>query len=156
MEESESISTAINAIFTRFDPLPGIVYYDNACNLAKSISLRFPWMFKESTFVCDRFHYTGHKCSGLFDPDTQQKCDGVPTSGAEAINKQWRTSRKHIRFSSADNLIPFLHVRMFFLNIRAHLRDASNGADVENKDIISFAEKIMPCKCARCESLADS
>lgn len=107
-------------------------------------------MFERTLYVCDRFHYAGHKWSGLFDSDTHKKCEKVPTSGAQAINMQWRTSRKHIRFLSAEYLVPFLYFRMLFLNIRAHLRHTSKGADVENKDVISFADKFILCSCDRC------
>lgn len=108
MDESESISTDINSIFTRFDPLSRIVYYNNACNIAHSTALRFPWMFDEALFVYDHFHYEGYKCSAEFDPDMHKMCDNMPTSGSEAINKQWRSSRKRIRFLSADNIVPFV------------------------------------------------
>lgn len=152
MDESESIATAItaiNSVSTRFSPLPSIVYYENAFNLVKSVALRFRWMFSDTTFVCDRLHYA-------FDPDTHPCCDNIPTSGAEAINKQWGTSRKHIRFLSADNIVPFLYVRMLFLNIRAHLRHKTKGVDVENQDVIQFADDLLACTCERCSLLNKS
>lgn len=96
------------------------------------------------SFVTD-FITLGHEFSGLFDPDKHKKCDGVLTSGAEAINKQWRTSREHIRFFSAIHLwqddvsqnpsppAPFVE-----------------EMDVENKDVLVFANKFVPCTCLRC------
>lgn len=116
MDEAESLSTAINALFTRFHLLSRIVFYENACNLAKSIGLRFRWMVQDTLFVSNRFHYTGHRCSSLFDPDVYERCDKVPTSGAESLNRQCKSSRTHIRCLSAENLAPFVSVRMFFLN----------------------------------------
>lgn len=98
MDESESISTAINSIAARFSPLPRIVYYDNACNLTKSVALRFRWMFSETTFVCDRFHYAGHKCPGLFDPDTHNRCDKIPKSGAERHASTYDSLKRTISF----------------------------------------------------------
>lgn len=38
MDESEIISSAIPNLFTRFNTFPRVVFYNNACNLAKSIS----------------------------------------------------------------------------------------------------------------------
>lgn len=37
MDRSESVSCAITNLFTRFHPLPKVVFYDNACNMTKSI-----------------------------------------------------------------------------------------------------------------------
>lgn len=156
MDEAESLSTAINALFTRFNPLPQTVFYDNACNLTKSVGLRFRWMFEDTLFVCDRFHYTGHRCSSLFDPDIYESCDKVPTSGAEALNRQWKPSRTHIRFLSADNLVPFVYVRMFFLNLRAKMRERCKGVDVENRDLYGLAHELIPCKCHRCQAELDA
>lgn len=107
-------------------------------------------MFRESLFVCDRFHYTGHKCSAFFDPDVHRSCENVSTTGAEAINKQWRTLRKHIRFLSAENIVPFPYVRMLYINIRAHLPDQMGASDVGNERIVSFANRFEPCQCERC------
>lgn len=72
MDESESIYMAVKELFTRFDPPPRIVFYDNACNLALSVALRLSRIFEYCTFLCDRFHYTGYRCSGVFDPETQK------------------------------------------------------------------------------------
>lgn len=118
MEESESIETAISALITRFPVLPRVCFYDNACNMSSSIGLRFKWMFERTTFVCDRFYYLSHRCSSLYDPDSFKECDEIPTSGAESLNKQWCASRTHIRYLGKDN------VRMFFMNMRAHVRSA--------------------------------
>ena len=42
MDECESVSTAMSVLLSRFKNLPQATYYDNGCNLAKSVLLRFP------------------------------------------------------------------------------------------------------------------
>lgn len=138
MDESESISTAISSLITRFSPLPHVVFYDNACNMAKSMSLRFQWMFHETALLCNRFHYGGHKCSSHFDPDAFRLADNIQKSGAEALNKQWKASRTHVRYLSPETIVTFLFLHMMFLNLRALLRDDGKSDDVSEKDFYAF------------------
>lgn len=132
--------------------LPPITFYDNACNLTKSVNLRVHWVKEKTLFLCDRFHYRTHKCSSIFDPDVYRQCDNLSTSGAESLNRQFSASRRHVRFLAGENLVPFIYVRSLFLNIRAHLRDKYQQADVEDSDLISFANTKMPCGCSRCQA----
>lgn len=150
MAESESISTALSTLLTRFSILPDVTFYDNGCNFARSVRLRLPWVLNETTVLMDRFHYRSHRCCSLFDPDTFQFCDTLLTSGAEALNRRLAASRTHIRYLSGENLIPFLYVRTLFLNLRARLRQDSNKDDIEDSDIQLYFNEIVPCTCARC------
>lgn len=152
MSSNESVCTALTAVLSRFDVLPSIAFYDNACNLTASTRLRLPWVKNHNLFLCDRFHYRTHKCSSLFDPDVYPQCDELSTSGAESFNRQFAASRKHVRFLAGENLVPHVYVRALFLNIRAHLRDKNRQSDVEGSDLIEFANERMPCRCSRCSA----
>lgn len=72
-------------------------------------------------------------------------------AGAESLNRQFAASRRHVRFLAGDNLVAFIYVRSLFLNIRAHLRDHHQQADVEDSDLIAFASARIPCRCKRCK-----
>ena len=96
MRHSESISTALTALLTRFPSLPRVVFYDNSCNFARSVRLRLPSFFETTDVLSDRFHYKGHRCCSLFDPDSYPHCDELMTSGAEALNARLSASRSHI------------------------------------------------------------
>lgn len=69
-------------------------------------------------------------------------CDNITTSEFEAISRHWKNIRTHIRFLSKQILMPFLYVRMFFLNIRAHLKDAC-PTTVEDREVYSFINKTV-------------
>lgn len=152
MSESESLGTATNALVTRLDLLPEITFYDNGCSISHSISLRFPWITDCTTIPCDRSHYTSHKCSVVFDPDSYPLCDSLKASGAEAINRAWSVSRSHIRFLEGENLIPFLYARAFLINARAHIRDRSKSVDVEDQNLIEHVNRLLPCERSWCKS----
>ncbi len=124
--------------------------YDNACNLSKSIILRTPWVLSETRLCCDRFHYRSHTCPSVFDPDSFRTLDEHRTSGAEATNARWATSRSHIRFLDGSNLIPFIIAKSIFINLRAHCKEKLNVWDVEDTDIAEFGRRVLPWKCIRC------
>jgi len=121
MMECEGVSTAMSALLSRFKRLPRVCYYDNACNMAKSIILRVPWVNDDCLVVCDRFHYRGHKCNSIYDPNSYYRCTPHATSGAEAVNHLWNFSKAHLRFLRPDNMMLFLAIRAVFLNVRASL-----------------------------------
>ncbi len=150
MDSSESLSTAFSILISRFDKLPRTVYYDNACNLSKSIILRAPWVLKETRLCCDRFHYKSHACPSVFDPDSYKSLDRHRTSSAEAVNSTWATSRNHIRFLDGTNLMPFIIAKSVFINLRAMFREAKNVCDVEDGSLFEFGNSILKCQCRRC------
>jgi len=151
MESCEGVSTALSVMLSRFAKLPRVIYYDNACNLAKSVILRFPWLNSCTRIVSDRFHYKGHICCSVTDPDSYPTHDSHSTSGAESLNRLWNSSKSHSRFLSSENLMPFLCVRAAFLNIRSLYRQITKRRDTEDVDISNFARTQMPCSCSRCQ-----
>lgn len=135
------------------DPLPRITFYNNnACNLAQTVALRSPWIFDQTTFVCDGLHYASHKCSSLFDPDSFYLCGNMPTSGAEAINRKWKVGRTHITILSKKNLMLFLYARLFFLNIRNFIRERFPTTDVEDTKDYECINEIVIFDFRRCEN----
>ena len=98
MEECEGVSTALSVLLSRFKKLPRVCYYDNGCNLLKSIVLRVPWVNDECLIASDLFHYRTHKCNVVTDPDSYNLCRRHKTSAAESINQQWNFSKSHIGF----------------------------------------------------------
>ena len=89
MLEMESVSTALSSLLSRFKHLPRICYYDNACNMLKSVILRVPWVNNKRFIFCDRFYYKSHTCSSVCDPDSSISCSEHATSGAESVNNLW-------------------------------------------------------------------
>jgi len=146
----EGVSTALSVVLSRFRVIPRVVYYDNGCNFSKSVILRFPWLHSATRVVCDRFHYRGHVCSSVHDPDSYPSHDHHSTSGAESLNRLWNSSKSHSRFLNPDNLVPFLCARAAFINLKARLRETTGKADTEDLDIWRFGREQLPCECNRC------
>lgn len=86
MMQTEGVSTELSALLSRFEPLPSVFYYDNACKMAKSIVIRVPWLNNKCLVVCDRFHYKGHVCNSSCDLSSYRSCNNHGTSVAESIN----------------------------------------------------------------------
>ena len=122
MRECECKCTALSVPLTRFQNLPRVFYYDNACNMFQSITLRFPWVYNETVVVCDRYQYHSHTCNSICDPDSYMCCEERSTSAAESINYLWNFSKSHLRFLRPDNLMQFLALRSIFLNVRSYIR----------------------------------
>lgn len=60
MDECEGVSTALNVLLSRFLWLPRTLYYNNGCNLLKSIILMVHWVNDECLILSDRFYYRTH------------------------------------------------------------------------------------------------
>lgn len=122
MRECEGFSTASSVLLSGIKVIPRIRYYDNACNMSLSITLRWPWIYDDCIVVCDRFHYQEHTCNSVHDPSSRLACTHHATSGAESMNHLWNFSKSHWRLLMLDNLVPFLALRSISLNVRARIR----------------------------------
>jgi len=152
MDACEGVSTALSAILSRFKTLPRFVFYDNGCNLSKSVTIRFPWIPDKTRFMCDRFHYKGHICNSVHDPDSYPSSDKFSTSGAESLNKLWANSKNSVRFLNPENLMPFLIARASIINLKSHYREKYKKADMEDSELSKFSREKVPCTCRRCVS----
>ena len=111
MTKTEGISTALSILIARFRDWSRVCYYDNGRNMARSIVLRVPWINNDCRIVCDRFHYAGHMCNTICDPDSYLSSREHAASGAEPINLLWTLSKSHLKFLRPDNLIPLITAR---------------------------------------------
>lgn len=154
MTETEGTSTALSVLLSRFEYLPRVCYYDDGCNMARSIILRVPWVNNTCIVACDRFHYKGHKCNTICDPESYLSCGHHATSSAESVNQLWTFSKSHLRFLRPDNLMPFLAVRSVFINIKACVREKTGKSDISSLEFRSFVRAKWKCSCRRCSILS--
>ena len=133
MLECEGITTSLSVFLFRFRVLPRVTYYDNACNMLKSIVQRAPWVNDDTLIVCDRFHDKSQGCSSVCDPDSYKSCLDHGSSSVESINHLWSLSKSHLRYLHSDNLMPFLTARAVFLNVRARCGEHVKKMDVDKK-----------------------
>lgn len=149
MMEMEVVSKALSVLLSRFAPLPRVCYYDNACNMAKSIVLHVPWVNDKCLVVCDRFHYKGHTRNSICDPSSYTSCNEHGTSAAESINYFWNFSKTHLRHMNPDNVMPFLAARAVMLNVRAFTRKSTGKSDINPKMFQEYVANSFACICSR-------
>ena len=83
MDEYESVETAFRVLYERFPTPPGIVIYDNACNLSVFCQKREPLYFSGTRFFIDRTHWKGHVgCHAGYCMDAYPK--SMPVMGGTA------------------------------------------------------------------------
>ena len=133
LTKTEGVSTALSIHLLRFVNLPRVCYFDNCCNMARSIVLRVPLVNNICRLLSDRYHYTGHTCNSICDPESYLSSSERTTSRAESINQLCTFSKSHLRFLSPEKLIPSLTARFVFLNVRRCTREDTEKSDITAK-----------------------
>ncbi|EJD40800.1 hypothetical protein AURDEDRAFT_69785 [Auricularia subglabra TFB-10046 SS5] len=111
--DGEGRNDAFAGLYTRWRTAPRVVIYDFACTLGPYCMLREAEFFKNTVFIIDKFHASGHKaCSPacfasnyVFDPDIQ----GVNTSAAEFGNSGLKRIRLPVRYMTQRHSIVYIH-----------------------------------------------
>jgi hypothetical protein len=128
MQEYESVHTAFELIVERFQAPPGMIIYDNACNLYRYGMMRCPGLFSQIRMMIDRFHSPGHvSCppSFMFQqyPDDvnvmlgRLTYDDLNTQAVEQTNGRLRKFQQSLGFMTQENYISFVRVISSLLNI---------------------------------------
>ena len=154
MVRAESTALALTSVLTNFGIPPRVVYYDNGCNLVKSILTRAPWLLHVSKFVVDRFHFKSHTCSEIFDPDAYHLMDTDVTTTAESINARLEKTVPYLRYVSGENFIPYLNIRFALLNIATRYRKMHQIEDLEDEDLWKYFKEVVECECWSCSTIS--
>lgn len=128
MQEYESVHTAFEMIVERFEIPPGMIIYDNACNLYRYGMMRCPAIFSQIRFMIDNFHSTGHiMCQPSFRfrhfPDDVAYMLGhingrqLNTQAVEQTNSKLRRFQNALGFMTQENYISFIRVISCLLNL---------------------------------------
>ena len=149
MLEMEGVSTSLSSLLSRFKHLPRVCYYDNVCNMLKSVILNVPWVNNKCLIVCDRFHYKSHTCSSVCDPDSYISCSEQATSRAESVNHLWAFSKSHLRFLKPSNGMPFMAARAVLINVRARIRERTRKSDINPKMLLKHLQDTLLCSLQR-------
>jgi hypothetical protein len=128
MQEYESVHTAFEFIIERFDVAPGMIIYDNGCNLFRYGMMRCPGFFSQIRILIDKFHSPGHVlCPPSFT--FQYYPDDVPvmqkqltyrelnTQAVEQTNGRLRKFQQSLGFMTQENYLSFVKVVASLLNI---------------------------------------
>jgi len=127
MQEYESVHTAFEIIVERFEVPPGMIIYDNGCNLFRYGMMRCPGLFSNIRILIDKFHSTGHvMCPPSFTfgyyPDNTPVLGGLltydtlNTQAVEQTNGRLRKFQQTLGFMTQENYISFVKVLSCLLN----------------------------------------
>lgn len=117
----EGRNDVFSALYTHWPTAPKVVVYDFACQLAPYCLLQEPQFFRETRFLVDQFHASGHtKCSRAssstytmqFDPNLQV----INTSAAEVGNSGAAKIRKSVSYMTQRHAIQYTKVYMDVMN----------------------------------------
>lgn len=118
---AEGRNDVFSALYTHWPTAPKIIIYDYACQLAPYSLIREPTYFRDTRFVVDEFHATGHtKCSRAssstyamqYDPNLQ----AINTSAAEVGNSGIGKIRKSVSYMTQAHAIRYTKVYMDVMN----------------------------------------
>lgn len=114
LTHAEGPTQVLETIVARFEHIPELIVYDNACNLASSAMKHFPALFSRTIFMVDKFHSAGHKCSPLFQAQHERVrsrevlIDRIPhlnTSLAEQRNRMLTTAFNSLTSAAPDTFL---------------------------------------------------
>ena len=117
----EGRNDVFSGLYTHWPVAPKVVVYDFACQLAPYCFLREPHFFRNTRFLVDQFHASGHtKCSKAssstyamqFDPNLQV----INTSAAEVGNSGAAKIRKSVSYMTQQHAIQYTKVYMDVTN----------------------------------------
>jgi len=128
MQSYESVHTAFELIVERFDIPPGMIIYDNGCNLFRYGMMRCPGLFSQIRIMIDRFHSPGHilcppSCTFQYYPDDVRVMldrltyGELNTQAVEQTNGRLRKFQQSLGFMTQENYLVFVKVVAALLNM---------------------------------------
>ncbi|EJD42793.1 hypothetical protein AURDEDRAFT_67130 [Auricularia subglabra TFB-10046 SS5] len=130
--EGEGRNDAFSGLYTRWRTAPKVVIYDFACALGPYCMLREAEFFKDTVFIIDKFHASGHKaCSPAcfasnysYDPEIR----GINTSAAEFGNSGLKRIRLPVRYMTQRHAIVYIHRYLSLWNRLRRKKLAKKGS----------------------------
>ncbi|KAI6648096.1 hypothetical protein LOD99_11905 [Oopsacas minuta] len=101
------------AVLTLFKKPPQIIIYDNACNLHNTCIIREPKLFKDTTFLVDRFHWKNHCCNPAYSLKSVKSHEflRINSQVCEQLFSTLRRITTQVSFMRIENI--FYNVRYF-------------------------------------------
>ena len=133
MPTAEGRDDVFSAILTYWKNAPRMIIYDFACQLGPYCLAREPEFFRNTTFVIDEMHSTGHtNCSQAFFLQnyilTRASLKPVNSSAAECGNSGLARIRKSVSYMSESHAILYVHTYISVWN-RIQARKFQTNAD---------------------------
>jgi hypothetical protein len=123
MKQYEGPSTAFDMLLHRFPEAPGMVIYDNACNLSRYALKREPGFFAKTQFRIDRVHQPGHVgCHEGYSLTTYP--ENCPVLGGSTILRDMNTQvceQAHSSLEAISTQTKFMNQGNFLQYVRYFL-----------------------------------
>ena len=123
MKQYEGPSTAFDMLLHRFSEAPGMVIYDNACNLSRYALKREPGFFARTQFRIDRVHQPGHVgCHEGYSLTTYP--DNCPVLGGSTMLRDMNTQvceQAHSSLEAISTQTKFMNQGNFLQYVRYFL-----------------------------------
>ncbi|KZV86252.1 hypothetical protein EXIGLDRAFT_622164, partial [Exidia glandulosa HHB12029] len=131
--DGEGRNDVFAALYTRWKRAPKYVIYDFACALGPYCMLREAEFFKNTRFLIDKFHSSGHSsCSAACFVSTYAAHDPIlahiNTSAAEFGNSGLKRIRTSIRYMSQRHAVIYTHRFLCLWNRQRRLKLAKKAA----------------------------
>ncbi|XP_066915621.1 uncharacterized protein [Clytia hemisphaerica] len=113
MAKKESPDVPFTIFRTRFPKAPGMIIYDNACNLHTYALNRDPLFFQHTKFVVDRFHWRNHTaCSFGYCMKLYSTMQHINSEVNEQENSRVKKLKTQLAYMTPENFIR--HCDLFF------------------------------------------
>lgn len=125
--KGEGRNDVFSAIFTRWEVAPRVVIYDFACALAAYCMTREPDYWKNTLFLIDKFHSSGHStcspaCMLINYVDDDVVLATLNSSIGESGNSSLKPIKKSVSYMSEQHAIAFIKNYVSLVNCRTCLR----------------------------------
>jgi Kyakuja-Dileera-Zisupton transposase len=142
MPKAEGRDDVFSALLCYFEKAPEVVIYDFACQLAPYCRSREPEFFKDTLFVIDEMHSSGHSSCAQSSflanyMQTNAALLGVNSSAGECGNSGLNRIRKSVSYMNEANAILYTHTYLSAWN-RSIERDFLKAADEQAKRLQSM------------------
>jgi hypothetical protein len=128
MRRYEGPSTAFDMLVRRFPQAPGMVVYDNACNLSRYALKREPGFFAQTRFRIDRVHQAGHVgCHEGYNltsyPDNcpvlggTMRLHAMNSQVCEQAHSSLETISTQVKFMSQDHFLQYVRYFLYRHNV---------------------------------------
>jgi len=112
MDHSESPNVPFTILRTKFESIPQLVVYDNACRLHTYALRRDPQLFRDTKFLIDRFHWPNHtNCPAVYCLNSYPDLSSLNSQVTEQTNSSLSRIRTQLAYMTLDNFI--IHARLY-------------------------------------------
>jgi len=152
IESAESPAGIVAALTARFTRFTTTIYFDTACQAARSATRRVPWLVRLSNtaWALDSFHAPAHKCSPLFHANNYPERSGMhKTSAAENWHSLNKPLKNYLTYPGQDRLFVQMRLIGAINNLLILYRRSIGKSDVRHRPLPLYFHSLVASVCER-------